>query len=375
MIPYSKQLIEQDDIEAVTKALTSSHLTQGKEVEAFEKEVAEYLGVKFAVAFNSGTSALHAAYIAAGIKAEDEVITSPISFVATSNMFVTLGAKPVWCDVKLDGNMDERFLKRLITPKTKAIVPIDFSGKPVEIEAIAKIAKEHNLLLIEDACHAFGSSIDGVKVGNFADMTIFSTHAIKPFTTAEGGVVVTNNEEYYKKLKRICSHGIEKKQLWNYDMVQMGYNYRLTEIQAALGRNQLKKVDSFIKRRAEIATYYHEIFSKTNLFDTIKLQPNQHSSWHLFPIILRPELHCPKEDIFKELQAKGLGVQVHYKPIYKQSFYQAISKDAYCPVAEDFYKSEISIPCHQGMNDEEVEFVAQTVLEVVGAYSYRGCSF
>ena len=375
MIPYSRQSIVQEDINEVVRVLQSSHLTQGKEVELFEEAICEYIGSKFAVTFNSATSALLAAYSVAGIGEDDEIITTPISFVATSNMFVHLGAKPVWCDIKLDGNIDERFIERLITSKTKAIVPVDFAGKPVAIDKINEIAKKHNLLVIQDSSHAFGSSIDGKKIGTFADMTIFSFHAIKPLTTGEGGCVVTDNEEFAKKLRLFRSHGMVKKQLWNSDMVSLGHNFRLTEFAAALGRSQLKRLDDFLHVRDEIAKYYDERFRGNKLFSTISLEPNTTSSRHLYPIILSPALQCPKEDIFTEIQERGLGVQVHYKPIYQNSFYKEKFGETRLYVSDDFYRSEISIPCHQEMSMEDAAFVADAFLEVIEKYSYRGCSF
>ena len=375
MIPYSCQSIHQEDIDEVVRVLQSSHLTQGREVELFEEALCDYLGIKYAITFNSATSALLAAYSVAGISQDDEIITSPISFVATSNMFVSLGAKPIWCDVRLDGNIDETRIEALITPKTKAIVPVDFAGKSVAIEKIKKIAKKHKLLIIEDAAHAFGSSIGGKKVGTFADMSIFSFHAIKPFTTGEGGCVVTDNEEFASKLRLFRSHGIVKKKLWNSDMQTMGHNFRLTEFAAALGRSQLSRIDTFLEKREEIARYYEERFADHKLFGIIKRDPNTRSSHHLYPILLHPSLHCVKEEIFEELQTRGLGVQVHYKPIYQNSFYKEKFGETRLDVAEDFYRSEISIPCHQGMGLEDAVFVADTLLEVLDQYAYRGCSF
>ena len=290
-------------------------------------------------------------------------------------MLVEVGAKPIWCDVKLDGNIDERFIEKLITQKTKAIVPVHFAGKPVELEKIHAIAKKHNVLVIEDAAHALGSSIDGRKIGSFSDMTIFSFHAIKPITTGEGGAVLTDNEEYATKLKLFRSHGVIKKAFWNSDMLSMGHNFRLTEIAAALGVSQLKKIDGFIKKRNEIAAYYDDRFKNEKLFTTIKIDKNSISARHLYPILLAPELQCPKEDIFKELQEKGLGVQVHYKPIYQNSFYKKKFGEVSLPVANDFYRSEISIPCHQKMSMADAKLVAETLLEVINKYRYRGCSF
>ena len=375
MIPYSTQLIEQDDIDAVVEVLQSSHLTQGEKVTELEAAICNYIGTRHAVLFNSATSALFALYSSYSLSESDEIITTPISFVATSNMFVTLGAKPVWCDVKLDGNIDEKQIEKHITPKTKAIVTVDFGGKPVAHHEIKKIAKEHNLIYIDDACHAFGSEVDGHKVGSFADASIFSFHAIKPFTTGEGGCVVTDDAKLAEKLRLFRSHGIVKKAYWNSDMVQMGHNFRLTEIAAALGLSQIKKVDSFIEKRNEIAAYYDKRFASAKLFLTQKIAPNQKSARHLYPIILNPELHCPKEDIFAELQKRGIGVQVHYKPIYQNSYYKERFEEVSLQVANDFYRSELSIPCHQKMTLEEAEKVADIFLDVIEKYAYRGCSF
>ena len=375
MIPYSTQSISQEDIDGVVRALESSHLTQGREVELFEEDICHYLDVSYAITFNSATSALFAAYSVAGISEGDEVISSPISFVATSNMFVTLGASPQWCDVRLDGNIDETRIEALITPRTKAIVPVDFAGKAVDIVKIKEIAQKHKLLVIEDAAHAFGASIKGKKVGTYADMSIFSFHAIKPFTTGEGGCVVTDDEEFAQKLRLFRSHGMVKKKLYNSDMQSMGHNFRLTEFAAALGRSQLKRLDSFIAHREKIARYYEERFRGAKLFTTIKQERDLRSSHHLYPLLLIPALHCDKEEIFASLQAKGIGVQVHYKPIYQNSFYKEKFGEKRLEVAEDFYRSELSIPCHQGMDLEDAAFVADTLLEVLEQYAYRGCSF
>jgi len=375
MLSYSTQLIEEDDIAAVTETLKSNFLAQGPKVAEFENELCNYIDAKYAVAFNSATSALHALYATYEISEGDEIITTPISFVATSNMFVTLGAKPVWCDVKLDGNIDENQIEKLITSKTKAIVPVDFGGKPVTIDTINEIAKKHNLLVIQDASHALGSSIEGKKIGSFADATIFSFHAIKPITTSEGGAVVTDDEALAEKLKLFRSHGIVKKEFWNSDMVRMGYNLRLTEVAAALGISQLKKLERFIDIRTKIAAYFDARFANEKLFLAQKIEPSQRSARHLYPVILNPELHCKKEEIFQELQKRGLGVQVHYKPIYQNSFYKEKFGDFHLPVADDFYKSEISIPCNQTMSMEDAKYVADTFLDVIAKFNYRGCSF
>ena len=375
MLSYSTQLIEDDDIEVVVSTLKSSLLAQGPRVKEFEDGLCRYVGAKYAVAFNSATSALLATYTVLDIKDGDEIITTPISFVATSNMFVTLGAKPIWCDVKLDGNIDETRIEALITPKTKAIVVVDFAGKPVEMDSIQKIAKKHNLFLIDDSSHALGSSYKGKKIGSFADMSIFSFHAIKPITTSEGGAVVTNDKEYAEKLRLFRSHGVVKKRFWNSDMVSMGYNLRMTEVAAALGSSQLKKLDRFIDIRNKIAIYFDERFKNSKLFLTQKISSECVSSRHLYPILLNPELHCVKEEIFENMQKEKLGVQVHYKPIYQNSFYKEKFGNYSLKVANDFYLSEISIPCNQTMSMDDAKYVADTVLKIVNKYAHRGCSF
>lgn len=371
MLSYSCQLIEEDDILAVTDALKGKFLAQGFKVTTFEDALCKYTGSKYAVSFNSATSALSAAYHACGITKDDEVITTPISFVATSNMFVDIDAIPIWCDVKYDGNIDENKIEELITTKTKAIVPVHFGGKPVNLSKIHKIAKKYNLLVIEDAAHALGSSLDGKKIGSFSDLSIFSFHAIKPITTSEGGAVLTDNEEYVKILRLFRSHGIIKTSFWKSDMIQMGYNYRLTEVAAALGISQLKKLDRFVTIRNEIASYFDKRFKDEKLFYTQEIEPNQISSRHLYPIILNSKLHCFKEEIYVELHQRKLGVQVHYKPIYQNSFYTNKFSSTSLPIADDFYLSEISIPCNQTMTMEDAKYVADTFLEVIYKYADR----
>jgi len=372
MLSYSTQLIDDDDIQAVISVLKSPLLAQGPKVAQFEEDLCTYTKADYAVTFNSATSALQAAYTVAGIAQGDEIITTPLSFVATSNMFVALGAKPCWCDIKEDGNIDESKIEALITKKTKAIVPVDFAGKPVTFKAIETIAKKYNLLLIEDASHALGSSLNGKKTGSFADMTIFSFHAIKPITTSEGGAVLTNNKEFAEKLKLFRSHGIKKESLWRSDMISMGYNLRMTEVAAALGSSQLKKLDSFIERRNEIAHYFNKRFQEEKRFTLQHIEKEQLSSRHLYPILLHPKLHTKKESIFQALQQKGLGVQVHYRPIYQNSFYKEHFGEFSLPTAENFYESEISIPCNQTMDLQDAKFVADTLLEVLDKYTPKG---
>ncbi len=365
MIAYSKQCIEPCDIQAVEQALQSDFLTCGTHVDDFEEALAAYLGVKYVCVMNSATSALHVAYQIIGLKSHDEIITTPISFAATSNTALQCGAKPIFCDIKYDGNIDEEKIESLITPHTKAIVPVDFGGNPVDIHAIKTLCQEHHLYLIEDASHALGSQIQDQKVGQQADMTIFSFHAIKPITTFEGGALVCHNAEFYAQAKLLRSHGIVKKELWDVDMLLLGENYRLSDVACALGLSQLKRLDTFIDKRTQIASYYDEIFANNPYFNTIAIDPHKKSSYHLYPILLNRALWEKKESIFKALHEKGIGVQVHYKPIYQLSYYKSLFGKQYLPNAEDFYHAQISIPCHQGMSMQDASYVAKHLLEIL----------
>ena len=370
IISYSTQCIEQDDIDGVVAILQGKFLAQGAKVEEFEKALSEYTGAKHAITFNSATSALFGAYSVSGITQDDEVITTPISFVATSNMLIELGAIPVWCDIKMDGNIDEEKIEKLITLKTKAIVVVDFAGKPVAMQRIQEIAKKYDLLLIDDASHALGSSIKAEKIGSMADMSIFSFHAIKPITTSEGGAVLTDNDAYADKLRLIRSHGITKKELWDSDMSSMGYNFRMTEVAASLGVTQMKKLDRFIQKRDEIASYYYKRFKDRQLlFSTITLETNTVSSRHLFPILLNKNLSKYKKNIIQEMHAAMINVQVHYKPIYQNSFYKEKFGEVFLDAAEKFYEAELSIPCHQKMSIDDAAFVADTLLKILRRFT------
>jgi UDP-4-amino-4,6-dideoxy-L-N-acetyl-beta-L-altrosamine transaminase len=372
MIPYSRQCIDDEDIQAVVDTLKSDFLTGGKRVEEFEQALGEYIGVKYVCVMNSATSALHVAYKTIGLKDGDEIITTPITFAATTNTALMCNATPVFCDIKSDGNIDEKKLEKLITKKTKVIVPVDFGGNPVKIDEIQKICNKHKLYLIEDCAHALGSQIDGQKVGIRADISIFSFHAVKPITTCgEGGALVTNNKKLYEKAKLFRSHGIIKKQVWNSDMLELGYNYRLSDVASALGVSQLKKLDSFIEKRTEIANFYNEIFKNNPYFFPIKLPLHVKSTYHLYPILLDRSLWCSKEDIFNELLRKGIGVQVHYKPTYQFSYYKKLFGEIKLHNTEEFYKAELSIPCHQMMSLNDAKFVADTLLEILA--KYKGC--
>jgi len=370
MNSYSKQLIDDEDIASVVEALKSPYLTGGNLVEKFQEDLAKYLGVKYCIVFSSGTAALHGAYVAAGLKEGDEFITTPLTFVATANAGLYLGGKVKFADTNYQGQISLKNIEKLINKKTKLIVPVDYAGNPCQIEEIVKLAKEKAVTVVEDASHALGSEINRKKIGTFADMTVFSFHPVKPITTFEGGAVVTNNKEFAEKLVRFRSHGIVKKSLWNQDMVELGYNYRLSDVACALGISQLKKLDFFTKKREEIASFYDEALKDIVGITTIKLPVEHKSSRHLYPILLDRDMLCSKENIYTELQEKGVGVQVHYKPVHKHSFYKKFIKESF-PIAEEFYKSEISIPCHQGLTMEDAKKVVDILKEVIE--KNRGC--
>lgn len=378
-IPYSHQCIEEDDVNSVVEVLKSDFLTQGPTVKGFEESLVEYCGAKFAVAFSSGTAALHGAYFAAGLSSNDQIITSPMTFLATSNAALFLGAKPVFVDIEPDiGNIDPNLIEKAITDKTKAIVPVHFAGHPAELKKIAVIAQRHHLLLIEDACHALGARYKNTAIGDcrYSDMAVFSFHPVKSITTGEGGAVLTNSEEFRNKLIMFRHHGVTKNPKifqnksdaagdWYYEMQYLGYNYRLTDIQSALGISQLKKLDGFIQRRREIVATYAHAFENNPYFDLPAEKDGVKSAWHLYPIRLKDKYKRNKAEIFAELREKGLGVQVHYIPVHLQPYYQQLgySRDL-CPKAKDFYEREISIPIYPAMSDDDVDFVTENVPEV-----------
>lgn len=375
-IPYGKQSISQEDIDCVVDVLNSDFITQGPKIEEFEKALADYCDAKYAVVFNSGTSALHASYFAYGISNGDEVITTPNTFVATANAALYLGGKPNFVDVKLEsGNIDASKIEEQINEKTKLIAPVHYSGNPVDLEIIHEIADKHGLGVIEDAAHALGAEYNGKKIGNceFSDMTEFSFHPVKHITTGEGGAVLTNNDEYYERLIKFRSHGITKNNLvnespgpWYYEMQDLGFNYRITDIQAALGLSQLKKIDKFVERRREIAKIYNEKFDENPYFDCIVENDNSLSAYHLFPIILKDEFKNKKSIIFNKLRESGLGVQTHYIPVHTQPFYTNLGYDKNdCPVSIDFYEKEISIPMFPSLTDEDINIVEDRLFNVL----------
>ena len=372
MTPYSRQLIDEDDIQSVIDALRSDILTGGKTVEHFESAIAEYVGTKYAVVVNSGTAALHGAYHALGIGEGDEIITTPITFAATANAALYVGAKPVFVDVRYDGNMNETLIEAALTDKTRAIVPVDYAGNPADMDTINAIAKKHGLKVIEDGAHAFGSRLGGRPVGSLADVTTFSFHPVKPLTTLEGGALVTDDPDLAERARRFRSHGMVRKSLWNMDMVDLGYNYRLSDVQCALGLSQMRKLESFIAQRNRIADFYDAHIPQIPGLYTIKVAKENRSSRHLYPVLLDRSLWCSKEDIFKACQEEGLGVQVHYKPVYQHSYYKEHVPTQSLETAEDFYRAELSIPCHQMMTEADAEAVLKKLRVILDRFA-RGC--
>lgn len=370
-LPYSHQWMDKEDIEEVIKVLKSDWLTQGPKVEQFEQVLAKYCGAKCAVACSNGTSALHLAYLATGLKEGDEVITTLLTFAATSNTILHCGAKPVFVDVQDDTlNIDPKEIAKKITKKTKAIAVVDFAGHPCDLDEIKKIAEKHNLFIIEDAAHALGAEYKGKKIGSIADLTIFSFHPVKLLTTGEGGAVLTKRKDLSEKMKILRHHGLIKKPAsggWYYEIEKPGYNYRLTDFQCALGISQFKKINKFIKRRREIVAKYNQAFKEIKEIITLTEKPYVKSAWHIYPIQFRLEkLKATRKEIFDYFHKQGISVQVHYMPIHLHPFYkkQFGYKKGDFAVAENYYQRTITLPLFPKMTDKDVEYVIQVVQKI-----------
>lgn len=368
MIPYGKQTIEQDDIQAVVDVLQSDFLTTGPKIAEFEQTVADYVGAKYAVAISNGTSALHAACFAAGIGPGDEVITTPLTFAASANCVLYCGGTPVFADVDPKTyNIDPEDIRRKITDRTKAIIAVHLAGQPCDMDAIHSIAREHGLIVIEDGAHALGSVYKGKKVGSMSDMTTFSFHPVKPITTGEGGMIVTDNEDYYKKMVLFRSHGITRDDSmmtrndgpWFYQQFDLGYNYRITDIQCALGCSQMKKLDRFLARRKEIVARYNEAFADCDNIITPYQLSDTESGWHLYIVQVK---NCDRRQVFENMREKGIGVNVHYIPVYMHPYYQEHGYEkVHCANAEEIYSHIISLPLYPGLTSEQQDYVIDTL--------------
>lgn len=368
MIPYGKQTIEQDDIQAVVDVLKSDFLTTGPKIAEFEQTVADYVGAKYAVAISNGTSALHAACFAAGIEPGDEVITTPLTFAASANCVLYCGGTPVFADVDPKTyNIDPEDIQRKITDRTKAIVAVHLAGQPCDMDAIHSIAREHGLIVIEDGAHALGSVYKGKKVGSMSDMTTFSFHPVKPITTGEGGMIVTDNEDFYKKMILFRSHGITRDDSmmtrndgpWFYQQFNLGYNYRITDIQCALGCSQMKKLDRFLARRKEIVARYNEAFADCDNIITPYQLSDTESGWHLYIVQVKK---CDRRQVFENMREKGIGVNVHYIPVYMHPYYQEHGyENVHCANAEEIYSHIISLPLYPGLTSEQQDYVIDTL--------------
>ena len=368
MIPYGKQTIEQDDIQAVVDVLKSDFLTTGPKIAEFEQTVADYVGAKYAVAISNGTSALHAACFAAGIEPGDEVITTPLTFAASANCVLYCGGTPVFADVDPKTyNIDPEDIQRMITDRTKAIIAVHLAGQPCDMDAIHSIAREHGLIVIEDGAHALGSVYKGKKVGSMSDMTTFSFHPVKPITTGEGGMIVTDNEDFYKKMILFRSHGITRDDSmmtrndgpWFYQQFNLGYNYRITDIQCALGCSQMKKLDRFLARRKEIVARYNEAFADCDNIITPYQLSDTESGWHLYIVQVKK---CDRRQVFENMREKGIGVNVHYIPVYMHPYYQEHGyENVHCANAEEIYSHIISLPLYPGLTSEQQDYVIDTL--------------
>ena len=379
-LPYGHHWIDGEDITAVAEVLRTDWITQGAKVEEFERKVAGYCRAKYAVAVSSGTAGLHAACAVAGLSKGDKVISTPITFAATCNAILYCGGKPIFADIEEDTlNIDHREVQKKLSPKTRAILIVDFAGHPADIDEIKALAEEGGLTVIEDACHALGAEYKWKRIGSLSDMTIFSFHPVKHITTGEGGMVLTNREEFYEKLKIFRHHGITRHREkpfkdegpWYYEIHDLGHNFRLTDFQCALGISQMRKLDGFIQRRREIATSYNEAFAKMEEIITPVEKDYVKAVYHIYVIQLRLEkLKVGRKEIFQALRAENIGVNVHFIPVHLQPFYMkefGYKRGDY-PRAESYYERAITLPIFPKMSDKDVSDVITAVKRVINYY-------
>jgi UDP-4-amino-4,6-dideoxy-N-acetyl-beta-L-altrosamine transaminase len=374
MLPYGGQLIEADDIQAVTRALEDDWITTGPRVAEFERAVAARVGARHAVAVNSGTAALHAAAFAAGIGEGDEVIVPALTFAASANAVLYLGGRPVFCDVRADTlNLDPALAAHAIGPRTRAIVTVDFAGQPSDLGLLRALADRRGLVLIDDAAHALGAAYRGAPLGTQAQLTTFSFHPVKAITTGEGGMVVTDDAERAARARRFRNHGISTEAAarhdagaWYYEMVDLGFNYRLPDVQCALGISQLAKLDRFLARRTAIAEHYRRALSAVPGVLVPAVADGVRHAWHIFPILLDPDrVRAGRAEVFAALRAEGIGVTVHYVPVYRHPYYQRLGyPKALCPVAESAHERLLTLPLSARMLDADADDVVAAVDKV-----------
>lgn len=379
-IYYGRQCIGEDDINAVCETLRSNLITCGPKVTEFERLLCEYTGAKYAVVVSNGTAALHLAALAAQIGPEDEVIVSSITFAASANCVLYCGGTPVFADINPETyNIDPASIRKLITPKTKAIVAVDFTGQATELDEIQAICKEHGLILIQDAAHSIGTKYKGQGVGSIADMTCFSFHPVKTITAGEGGAITTNDEVLYRKLLRLRTHGITRNMdemahpsddPWYQEQVDLGYNYRMTDFQAALLISQLSKLPAFSARRKEIVAKYDKAFAEVPEIFVQKEIPESDTTRHLYIIRLNLDmLNCTRREFFDAMSAEHIQPQVHYLPVYWHSYYEKLGyKKGLCPEAEKLYNEIMSIPLYPALTDADVEDTIKAVKKIVAYY-------
>lgn len=377
---YGHQYIDDKDVEAVTEVLKSDFLTCGPKIIELEKKLCEITGAKYAVACSNGTTALHIACQAAGLSEGDELITTPITFAASANCALYCGAKPVFADINdKTYNIDPESVKAHVTENTKAIVAVDYTGQAVELNPLIQLCREKGIVLIEDAAHSIGTRYNGKYVGSIADMTTFSFHPVKTVTCGEGGVVLTNNEELYKKLVLYRAHGItrdtslmkkECEGAWYYEQVTLGNNYRMTEIQAALLISQLDKLEMFKERRKQIVERYNEAFSAIPEITVQQEIPESDTTRHLYILRIKPELlTINRREFFDSMAAENICCNVHYIPVYYHPYYEELGYNkGLCPKAEKLYEEMMSLPLYYAMTDQDVEDVIHAVIKIVDYY-------
>ncbi len=378
MLPYGRQWIDDDDIAAVVETLRSDWLTTGPKVEEFEKALADVTGARHAVVVSNGTAALHAAMRALGIGPGDEVIVPAMTFAASANCIVYQGGTPVFVDVEPDTLLiDAAQVEAKITPRTKAIVAVDYAGQPCDYDALQELAERHGLRLVADACHAIGGSYKGRLVGSLADLNTFSFHPVKHATTGEGGAITTDDEALARRMRVFRNHGITsdhrqraKENPWFYEMVELGYNYRLSDIQCALGISQLRKLRAWVERRRAIARMYDEAFGAMQGVSPLETRPDASHAYHLYVVLLDAPLQCGRGDVFAALRAEGIGVNVNYVPVHLHPFYRERfgTRAGMCPVAEDAYERLLCLPMFPRMSDSDVEDVIVAMNKVISHY-------